>query len=382
MRRVVSRIATLVAMAALAAGVALAQTPFQKKADLAAAVQKLAAGIHEQLKLKGQSAVSVGDFSGPNKLKVNIAARLKADLERELKSLKVSVADNAKLEVRGDYALVEDPNERDLHALDLNVRFINTDTNKEIAGLNLEAFIKDNSDIAKMAGATVALSPKADRLDRNKGIYDAVETPTVAIANTKIRATPNSPYAVELLVGRDSERAGPPRPVVVRDGRAFVPIERNEYYQIRLHNSASHDSAVTLTIDGLDMYTFSDDVDRATGKSRFQHVVVPAGKAGTVKGWHKTIGTEGKGQVFAFVVTALGRGAASQKKATGSVGVITVTFAAAWPKGSVPPADETDGSRSAAGNETGVGPTIDATMKAVEREIGVVREVVSIRYVR
>ncbi len=350
------------------------------KADLDAAVTKLAAGIQERLKDRGLEAVSIGEFNGPNKLKINIGARLKADLERHLKGRKVAVRDEAKLEVRGDYTLVEDPDQANLHALNLKVRFIETDTNTEMAGLSLEAFVKDNIDIAKMTGGTVSVPVNANGHEFNEYIAESVKKPAVAVANSKVRAKPDSPFAVELLRTEDPQRFGQPQPARELGGRAFVDIPRNAYYQIRLHNAAEYDVAATVTIDGLDVFAFSDDRDPRTGKPRFKHVIVSAGRSGTLKGWPKVAGPSG--QAYSFLVTALGKGAASQRKSSGATGVITVTFAAAWAKDGKPPIDERDRPRSAASNETTPGPVVKAGLKPVDLNVGVVRDVVSVRYSR
>jgi hypothetical protein len=377
----------IILLAALALAVALAdgvraQFRASKKADLEAAVTKLAAGIQERLKDRGQDAVSIGEFVGPNKLKINISARLRSDLEKQLKARKVTVRDEAKLEVRGDYTLVEDPEQADLHALVLKARFIDTDSSAEIAGLNLEASIKDNLDLAKMTGGTTSVPVNANGHEFNKYITDAVKEPQVAVAHSKVRAKADSPYAIELLLASDPQKFGQPQPAKELGGRAFVDVPRNAYYQIRLHNAAQYQAAATVTIDGLDLFTFSEDVDAKTGKSRFKYVIIPPGRSVTLKGWPKAAGPGGRGQAYSFLVTALGHGAASQRKVSGSTGVITATFAAAWEKDGTPPADERDRPRSVGGNETTTGPVVEAGMKPVEATVGVVRDVVSVRYSR
>ena len=67
---------------------------------------------------------------------------------------------------------------------------------------------------------------------------------------------------------------------------------------------------------------------------------------------------------------------------SGRIGVLTVSFAASWDRDSDIPDDE-KGVRSSSGNETGRGPEISGgEFKAVKRNIGVIREIVSVRYTR
>src|SRR5262249_34707685 len=96
-------------------------------------------------------------------------------------------------------------------------------------------------------------------------------------------------------------------------------------------------------------------------------------------GWHVTNDPAAKENVLAFKVTEYGKGASSQINAPrGKVGIITVTYAVAAERKEDLPKD--DGARSGGGNETGFGPGQKVGLKEVKREIGVVREVVSIRY--
>ena len=77
-------------------------------------------------------------------------------------------------------------------------------------------------------------------------------------------------------------------------------------------------------------------------------------------------------------MTAYGEGASRvAPQPSGKVGVITATFAYAWPQGSAPPKDE-----RSAGNETGFGPPVSQKVQEVSRQIGAVRDIVSIRYSR
>ena len=43
------------------------------------------------------------------------------------------------------------------------------------------------------------------------------------------------------------------------DGFAFLKINRDEIYAVKLINDSPHDAAVTLTIDGLSVFAFSEN---------------------------------------------------------------------------------------------------------------------------
>jgi hypothetical protein len=201
-----------------------------------------------------------------------------------------------------------------------------------------------------------------------------MEHPRTHLANTQITAGPDSPYAVEVLIKTGEQFV--PRAPTDENGRAFVPIKRHEIYAIRLINHSAQDAAVHLTIDGLNMFSFSTLRDPKTGQPLYTHVVVPKQSSGLVLGWHRT-----NDKSDSFLVTEYAKSAAAELVVHNSakIGTITACFAAAWPKGGQPPADE-PASRSA--DATGRGPEVSAKYTEVERVFGIVRASISVRYTK
>src|SRR5262249_16916482 len=114
-----------------------------------------------------------------------------------------------------------------------------------------------------------------------------------------------------------------------KDGLAFVNIKRGEVYAVKLTNRADHDVAATLAIDGLSMFAFSENKD-------YEVVIVPKGREGLIPGWPIT-----NERSDAFQVSQSARSAVAELLPTSSsIGTISVSFKAAWPKDSEPPADE------------------------------------------
>src|SRR5262249_17785170 len=128
------------------------------------------------------------------------------------------------------------------------------------------------------------------------------------------------------------------RQATVQDGLAFVPLSRGEVFGVKLINRSPYDAAVTLTIDGINMYAFSKVKDPSTGRPKFSVVVLGPGEEAFVPGWHRTNEVSEE-----FVITEYARSAAAELHSNAPTGVITATFAAAWPKDQAPPADEPGG---------------------------------------
>jgi hypothetical protein len=153
-----------------------------------------------------------------------------------------------------------------------------------------------------------------------------------------------------------------------------VATGRNEIYSVRLINESPHDAAATLTIDGLNMFVFSEVKDKK-GQPRYTHVIVPARSSGTILGWHRT-----NEKSDSFLVTEYAKSAAAQLlHNSAKIGTITVCFSAAWPRDGRPPGDEPP-TRSA--DATGRGPEVAAKYTEVERTLGVIRATVSVRYTK
>src|SRR5262249_19619871 len=133
-------------------------------------------------------------------------------------------------------------------------------------------------------------------------------------------------------------------------GKAFVDVPKDSLYEVVLTNNATFDAAITLTIDGLDVFEFS--LERGVkGRPAYQHFIIRAGKTAVIKGWFHTSDEKRKDNVLSFVVTEYGKGASSKKHAArDKVGVLTLTYAAAWEKDNKPRDEPDVGKRS--GNET------------------------------
>jgi hypothetical protein len=327
-----------------------------------------------------QTAIQIGDFTGAGH--ANIGPGLCYELKLALNHLQPGIVhDKAPLILTGKYDQVSDPRSPAMVMLKIDA-LVRDDRDKAVADFNLSIEVRDNGLIAAGSGDTVYLPPKANHEKRNEILQTAHAKPGYHAENTIVRTRPDSPFGVEVLVARKQnaprDAAGwrriAARPPVNQNGEAYVPIERDEVYALRFHNSMKREAAVTATIDGVDVFAFSEVVD-AKGYPRYRHVIVPPGGA-FLLGWHKT-----NKHSDSFLVTEYGLGASSSigLPAKGNVGVITLRFALAWQGDKVP--DEEAGSRDG-GNETGFGPPVGANQKETPRKIGVDRDIISIRYNR
>jgi hypothetical protein len=347
-------------------------------------MSQLAQSIKGILEEEKQNSIAVGDFTGPPRLDSQFGPGIQMALIEELEKASVTVNKRADLSIMGTYSdATETISGEDLLIIKINVRILsrNGDELVKLSQRLAPPKIKDNTTIAKVAGATVHIPPSADRADRNKAIENALKEPKATIEGNQVSARPGAEFAVEVHTTSSPNMTPRPRTPQLVDGQAFVTIDKDEVYELRIHNRCAHEGAVTITIDGVNVFAFSKDRDTKTGQTLYSHYIIPPRAETRVSGWYLTSSPAAEANILKFKVTEYGKGAASQLGAPrGKVGTITVTFAAAATSKDKLPSD--DGSRSAGGTETGFGPGEKQNIQSVRREIGVVREVVTIRYNR
>ncbi|QEG01351.1 hypothetical protein Mal15_54270 [Stieleria maiorica] len=322
--------------------------------------------------------VKVGVFSPTGLPGTNFGPGCTQSLQQALnKRQPGSVADDANFEVTGNYLFVKSRSHADLaRVVKIDVRIVDLEYGEEVTKLPFRVEIDHTKAIAKVIQESVHLPPDGSKAERNRILANSVTSPSVSVRGPHqsiVSSTSDSSSAVEVLVSSNPSRPATPRSALIQSGRAFVDIAKNEIYELRLYNNGPREIAASVSIDGIDMYHFSQDRN-PDGSPAFSHVVIPPRSTATVVGWHHSL--EGTENYKAFLVTSYGKGAASQTgiPATEKIGVIHVQFSYS----NVIPM----GSRSSPGKETGFGPPRRVQQKPLRREIDPPHDFVSIRYAR
>ncbi|MCE9532205.1 MAG: hypothetical protein K8T89_13960 [Planctomycetes bacterium] len=366
---------TLKAVFLLLIGFALCERQANAQAKtLKEEITAIAKEIQKTLEDEKQDSIAIGDFTGPASMETNFGPAIQKVLMEELAAMKININKKATLSIKGDYFRGDDPKNADQKVV-VNLNFRVHAANGKVKA-EFSAEIKNNIEIAKMLGVTIALPKKGDDEVRNEEIKKRLDNPKVHIDGTKIMTSKDGEFAVEMLVKSNAAGPAAPRKAKDEEGQAFVGINRNELYEIKIYNLSRFEGAAAINIDGLDVFAFSQVKDPKNGLPKYSHFIIPAGQTLTVYGWHKT-----NDVADSFLVTEYGKGASSQAQiASGKVGVITLTFRSS---GLVPddlPQD--DGSKDAKNNETGFGPPIKTDLQEVARKTGKVREIITVRYSR
>ena len=345
----------------LSADLSSARANSEVNKELTAAAKTVA----EFLKQRGDSSIAVGQFTGPARMPSSSGPSINKILSEQLVALGVTVSRKASLEIKGDYLALVAENKRGPAAI-LKGRILD---NAGLVLLEFQQSFSQDITVAALFGLTVEIPPDASPREERKRLEESIKEPQANIQQTRVSAGPNSPFSVEELVKEGDKFV--PRGVKDDEGLAFVAINKDEVYAVRVYNEAPFDVAVTLTIDGLNMFSFSDSQQyRSLGV-----FIIGAKSSGTIYGWHRN------NQVSdSFLVTDYAKSAAAElKQSGGELGTITASFAAAWPEGSKPPPDEGLTRSEVA---TGRGAEVATNYKEVARHFGRMRSAVSVRYTK
>ncbi|HKI30777.1 MAG TPA: hypothetical protein VKA46_02715 [Gemmataceae bacterium] len=347
--------------------------------ELAGALAQSARKVAEKNK---QTRIRVGYFTPSGIDQGNAGGAFMAELALALGTFANPAAP---FELKGEFFFVADPNNAELKVIKVKARLTDIGTAEDVAEFKeFVGFIRSVGDIAKITGATVPFKPDNEydgppsdgrnkdlqkRLPPGPGKPPAVEA---HIDGTFVSTRKDSPYAVEISTKPlNGAGAAVPRKATLENGLAFVPIDKGELYEVRVVNNSDHEIAVSLSIDGIDQFTFSED-RKEEGTPRFSHWIVAPRKDVIIYGWHKTASKKRKDNVLSFLVTEYGKGAASKfpTQSQGKVGTITVGIARSHPPG------------TKGGSETGFGPPVEVKQEVVRRDIDAPHEFITVRYAR
>jgi hypothetical protein len=357
---------------------AFAAPALAQKDDLRAAAAQLARKVKDVADKEGQTQLRVGLFN-PNGIDDgNVGAGIGAELAAALEALRKGlVSPAARLEVYGTFGFFKEGTASGLKVIKITAEIKDLDSGDVKKEFLPVVFVRDNATISRLLGVTTTLPPDGTAKERNERVQDARKNPSALVhgeGGTLVSSDKDSPYDVEIRVKPlgDPGHARPRRAELV-GGQAFVPIAQNEVYEVRAVNRSPHEVAVALAVDGIDQFTFSDDKKPKTGLPKFSYFIVGPGKEVIIPGWHKTADPNRKDNFLSFLVTEHGKGAASMfpTKAQGKVGLIAVSFAHSFPRGTA---------RSA--GETGFGPPVAAKQEPTERVVDPAHDFVTIRYQR
>jgi hypothetical protein len=322
----------------------------------------LARDVKQTLDKEQARTVAVGEFTARSRLATNAGPGIRKVLAEELKGLGVILDEKAPFEIQGYYQDAEGPPPEKEYGVRLAARLLsqNGDTLLDFA----PRMIYGEESRSTLLAETGKYSPNGDREQRSDELKQHLLRPDVDIQKVRIRATPDSPYAIEIHVKKGSQYGA--RAAQKINGKAFVPMRAEEVFAVVLINDSDYEAAATLALDGLSVFAFSQN-------KNYTYWFVPAHSKIRIDGWHLN-----NRKMAEFIVRNLPdyEDGSIRLRDRSNLGVITACFSAAWVNKDQPPRDEYGRN----GTFVDKGKEIDRPSVEVSRYVGKVRAAISVRY--
>lgn len=360
------RLGWVLAAAALTADSAWADGRAEELSELARDVAKFSMG-------SGIKSIAIDRFTAKRITgdSFECGPGLARELERALEQLGMKVDPAANHAVKGEYWRALDE-KRDCVVIQFQARVVDTRTNKELIELQGRTMY-GAVDVAHALGVNVVFPVGSTPAEKERILRERDDKPAASVRGASVGASDASSFRYELLV-KDGKDFVPRKPVMV-DGRPNYDLQKKDVYRIKIVNESNYDVAVDVSIDGVDLFAFSDAVRNAKGPIPKAKVIVLKNGECIIPGWPIN-----PRQSDEFLVAEYIHGSARSKEiGDAHIGMIVLQFSPCWEKGKQPP-EFKKLTRDKVFTERGA--RIDTPFNFFEREIGEVMAVVVARYSR
>lgn len=349
-------------------------------------------------KRQGRREIVVGNFSAPPRLRTPGGLAISREVSRAFEQKRFKIHVDAPFQLRGEFAVAAEkahPNDQfDTASIKVTATLLDG-RDEKLA--NFSIYVVGDS-VAVLTGATVDLPANKREAERQAMLVSTlvghrddlppseqfVPSPPF-VDRSEVRASRESLYSVSIWTqkpGGQIDRTKPidmtlfaPRPAVLKRGAAELaePIPVGTAYIIHLTNHSDFDAAAKVSIDTLSMFTF------ASKDMTSNAVIIPPRSSIHVVGWFLNLEKSNLFEVARYEDSE----AADQLVPASDVGMVTVTFAAAWEPTASPPPDEMFFGRAkgtTSSTATKRGDEVRQPYRLIPRQIGKTRAVVTIRY--
>lgn len=197
--------------------------------------------------------------------------------------------------------------------------------------------VEDHADLGTIAGLITPINNAKD-LARSMG-SDRSSEPLVEVADKWIQLANDPNLKVQILKARASEKNATPRDqdykpvdVLFEGNLPYISLKHDDIYIVQIRNDHPYAVAARLTIDGLNMFHFSEEKEKRTDLWIF-----PSRSTYVLRGWHR------KGnEVYLFKISDYAGNPRTDDESENAtdVGAISVSFFSAWKPGENPPPNE------------------------------------------
>jgi hypothetical protein len=331
----------------------------------------------------GPVAIEIGRIKAPSD-EFNFSGAIAGTLEETLRAAFHKVGFTGVQDGKGDLDWLIDGSYTKPSRAEPNVHLtLNVRHRKDNWVRDFNYVIHSTADICRIMGDTLTLPPDKDgnSMPRQAASQAAQENPNVTIKGNRVCASEKCEYSMEVLARSHGEKRF--KPVVPRKigGRAFIELKPGDEYELVLFNNSDHEVAANVTIDGLNVFHFSELRNKETRGPRYNNYIIApekerkegTSKGEIIQGWHIR-DTPPQKNYRLFQVKQYGELSGFQPKRE-NIGVITVSFANTELR-------HTLGEPNPGDLVTVPGDTTDVVTAPVERSVGLPHTFISLRYSR
>ena len=304
------------------------------------------------------SEVSVGQFIGSPTLNISTGPSIVLAIRTQLEKHGIQVKRRAAYGLGGEIYPAKDHVGRVAARIKGSIY-----DGSQKTELKFDELITEPSAVAAIFGATVEIPANRNQVEHSRTLASAIAEPRISVKHAKVSPSRTNPFSIEVVV-LDHTGRYKPRPAVEEDGFAYVDLRRGEEYGIKVSNNSSQETAVTVTIDGINCFEFGNN-------KKLKHFIVAQHKSIVVPGWYRSLHRSD-----AFKITDYPESAAAKLGATTEqCGTITVAFSLTQD-----PHRSSGHDEQFRGKATGFGRQLTTDFKEVQRKIGQLITSISIRY--
>jgi hypothetical protein len=375
----------LIATLILATPGRAAPVMWEEDAEFREAVKRIAVAIREKGKTNGDEAptikyprVDTDQPTLPGGSELGIEAALRQLLEQN----NVKLAEAAPIGLHVTYRIDEEVKGGDPEAVVkiLVLEFV-VEGDGKAAGNKYQAKVHNTGLILATRGMPAQLiAPGVPQSAENHAgkLQEVLGKGTgSALLGSQVLAEEGGPFGLEIRV--DGKALPPARSP---GGLAYVDLKKGQKFTIVLYNRSGYEAVASVAIDGVDVCHFGEEREKEganKGNLLFRPLwLVPARKSSTIKGWYRTLETSDE-----FLAVEEKESARSALGYNGlNTHCVTATFYRAWEKGKEPPDDEPGGGKGTGDVGVGLGSRIADHKELVEREVGKLHSIITVRYLR
>ena len=239
-----------------------APAPTYKSGD--EAIREVARQLTSQLRMHTVDTIFVRHFRGPGSNELHLTNLLVEILDRNF------TIGPGGVEIEGRVRALDNSGAGTLEGYRISVNLEGPDDSINFPGASVD--VSNDIEAHEKLSETDTPRPQPPEVAGQPFEDVTAQKPAISelIRDSRVYASPTSPYSMEILIQDENGEFSPRKPFV-QDGALVINLERGETYKVRVYNDSAYESFAKLNIDGLGRFALA----RNQGQRRNIDLVKP-----------------------------------------------------------------------------------------------------------